>query len=84
MRSLLVVGLGGGTTLETVPATGERIDVVEIEPALAAVPPLHPLAQDAMRLRVEWRVASGDRARSRPSRSRITRSGGTVVPATSC
>jgi spermidine synthase len=31
-----------------------------LEPALAAVPPLHPLAQDAYRLRAEWRVRNGD------------------------
>jgi spermidine synthase len=31
-----------------------------LEPALAAVPPLHPLAEDANRLRAEWRIASGD------------------------
>ena len=31
-RTLLVVGLGGGAALELVPATVERIDVVEIEP----------------------------------------------------
>ena len=35
-RSLLVVGLGGGTALETVPSTVERIDVVEIEPEVVA------------------------------------------------
>jgi len=29
-----------------------------LEPALAAVPPLHPLALEASRLRVRWRIAS--------------------------
>jgi spermidine synthase len=35
-RSLLLVGLGVGTALEVVPATVERIDVVEIEPEVVA------------------------------------------------
>jgi spermidine synthase len=35
-RSLLLVGLGGGVTLEGVPDTVEAIDVIEIEPAMIA------------------------------------------------
>jgi spermidine synthase len=35
-RSLLMVGLGGGVALETVPSTVERLDVVEIEPEVVA------------------------------------------------
>jgi spermidine synthase len=35
-RSLLMVGLGGGVALETVPSTLERIDVVELEPEVVA------------------------------------------------
>jgi spermidine synthase len=35
-RSLLVVGLGGGVALETVPSTVERIDVIELEPEVVA------------------------------------------------
>lgn len=35
-RSMLVVGFGGGTALEVVPATIERIDVVELEPEVIA------------------------------------------------
>jgi spermidine synthase len=31
-RRLLVVGLGGGSTVEVVPASVERVDVVELEP----------------------------------------------------
>lgn len=34
-RSMLVVGLGGGQTLEAVPATIASIDVIEIEPEVA-------------------------------------------------
>ncbi len=49
-RELLVVGFGGGGVLETIPATVERIDVVEIEPqilranvAIAGLRALDPL-----------------------------------------
>jgi spermidine synthase len=35
-RSMLVIGLGGGVALESVPATLERIDVVELEPEVIA------------------------------------------------
>ena len=35
-RSLLMVGLGAGLALETMPSTLERIDVVEIEPEVVA------------------------------------------------
>jgi spermidine synthase len=35
-RSMLVVGLGGGAVLERVPASIERIDVIELEPEVVA------------------------------------------------
>jgi spermidine synthase len=35
-RSMLVIGLGGGVAVESVPATLERIDVVELEPEVIA------------------------------------------------
>ena len=35
-RKMLVIGLGGGTALEVVPATIERIDVIELEPEVIA------------------------------------------------
>jgi len=35
-RSLLLVGFGGGMALETVPASVERIDVIELEPEVIA------------------------------------------------
>jgi spermidine synthase len=35
-RSMLVIGLGGGVAVESVPATLERIDVVELEPEVVA------------------------------------------------
>ena len=46
-RSLLLVGLGGGVSIEAVPASIERIDVVELEPAIiAAAEFLAPLRRD--------------------------------------
>jgi hypothetical protein len=39
---------------------GDAAHLLALEPALAAVPPRHPLAQDANRLRAGWRIASGD------------------------
>ena len=58
-RSLLVVGLGGGTTLEAVPASVEAIDVVELEPAvveanraIAVGRARDPLADPRVRVRI--------------------------------
>jgi spermidine synthase len=36
LRSLVVVGLGGGVAVETVPSTVERIHVIELEPEVVA------------------------------------------------
>ena len=36
VRTLVVIGLGGGTALEIVPPTIERIDVIELEPEVVA------------------------------------------------
>jgi hypothetical protein len=46
-------------------ATDGALAVRPLEPALAAVPLLHPLAQDAYRLRARWRIASGEPALGR-------------------
>lgn len=58
-RSLLVVGLGGGVSVESVPPTVERVDVVEIEPeivranqALAARRWRDPLADPRVHLSI--------------------------------
>jgi spermidine synthase len=58
-RSLLLIGLGGGVTLEGVPETVEAIDVIEIEPemiaanrALAARRAADPLADPRVRIAV--------------------------------
>jgi spermidine synthase len=58
-RSLLVVGLGGGVSLESVPAGIQRLDVVEIEPevvranrAVAGLRWRDPLADPRVRLRI--------------------------------
>jgi hypothetical protein len=58
-RSMLVVGLGGGTALESVPASIESIEVVELEPeiiranrAVAARRRTDPLADPRLRLTV--------------------------------
>lgn len=58
-RSMLVVGLGGGVSLESVPPTIDRLDVVEIEPeivaanrALASRRWRDPLADPRLRLHV--------------------------------
>jgi len=48
--------LAGWRALET----AAPAPLLALEPALAAVPPRHPLAQDANRLRAGWRIASGD------------------------
>jgi spermidine synthase len=42
---------------------GDPSAVRRLEPELAAVPPGHLLADDALRLRVGWRLATGDPAR---------------------
>jgi hypothetical protein len=58
-RSLLVVGLGGGVSVESVPPTVERVDVVEIEPevvranrALSGRRWRDPLADPRVHLRI--------------------------------
>ena len=37
--------------------------MAELEPALAAIPPDHLLYEEATRLRIAWRIASGERER---------------------
>jgi len=58
-RDALVVGLGGGTSLEAVPATVARIDVIELEPEILAANRViagsrarDPLADPRVRVRI--------------------------------
>ena len=60
LRRLLVIGLGGGTALEAVPASVGTIDVIELEPQVAAadraVAPLRradPLADPRVSLEID-------------------------------
>jgi spermidine synthase len=60
IRSLLVVGLGGGGTIEDVPPSIERIHVVELEPevvaanrSLSASRRVDPLADPRLRLHLD-------------------------------
>ncbi len=57
-RSLLLIGLGGGLTLQAIPSTVENIDVIELEPeviranqAIAAERDVDPLADPRVKLR---------------------------------
>jgi spermidine synthase len=55
--------------LERAVVTGWRVQadvdaLRELEPVLRAIPPRHPLAAQAARLRAEWRIESGDPQRA--------------------